>query len=314
MFAKVILTKKEMTRINLISVAASILFSLSVYAQKTFTPMSRTDYKLWGEGIDQVYDSEAEVNFIVEPSYSGSPALSLCDGKIKVLSGEKEYLKECGSELYSSLVFLAKHAVMTANYYTNQRYGCDGVTYFLYYKNDGVRCWTPNGLCGQTVKVFWDVILAVTSNNDAHLEQQKAIADSTCKIFKTYYPEDFVDIVISKSSFGSNPFNVELSLLAKTELSDFLWSDLHLTFNFKRLKYKRKYKQIYLKKYEKTLQQVAYWMYAQSDFGDKSNAVDFIVDVVTEPEINKNQCGTYEIKINEKDITADKMVSLLQKL
>lgn len=304
----------KMKRFILFSIVLLTLCSLKVYAQKAFTPMSRLDYKLWGEGIDRVYDSEAEVNFIVEPSYSGSPALSLCNGTIKVQAGEKEYLKECGSELYSSLVFLAKHSVMTANYYTNQRHGLDGMTYFLYYKYDGVRCWTPDGLCGQTVKVFWNVIHAVTTNDDALLEQQKAIADSTCKIFKSYYPEDFADIVISKSSFGSNPFNVELSLFTKTELSDFLRSDLYLTFNFKRLKYRRRYKQDYLQKYENILQQVAYWMYTQSDYGDKSNAVDFIVYDVTEPEISKNQYGTYEIKINEKDISVDKMVSLIQQL
>ena len=304
----------KMKRFILFSIVLLTLCSLKVYAQKAFTPMSRLDYKLWGEGIDRVYDSEAEVNFIVEPSYSGSPALSLCNGTIKVQAGEKEYLKECGSELYSSLVFLAKHSVMTANYYTNQRHGLDGMTYFLYYKYDGVRCWTPDGLCGQTVKVFWNVIHAVTTNDDALLEQQKAIADSTCKIFKSYYPEDFANIVISKSSFGSDPFNVELSLLAKTELSDFLRSDLYLTFNFKRLKYRRRYKQDYLQKYENILQQVAYWMYTQSDYGDKSNAVDFIVYDVTEPEISKNQYGTYEIKINEKDITVDKMIALLRQL
>ncbi len=314
MFVPVFQTKTEMKRFILISVIASAICCLNVYAQKAFRPISRMDYKLWGEGIDRVYDNEAEVNFIVEPSYSGSPALSLCNGTIKVQAGDKEYLKECDSELYSSLVFLAKHSVMTANYYTNQRYGFDGITYFLYYKYDGVRCWMPNGLCGQTVKVFWNVINAVTTNDDALLEQQKAIADSTCKIFKTYYPEDFADIVISKSSFGSNPFNVILSLLAVTELSDFLRTDLELTFNFKRLKYRRSYKQDYLRKYEKTLQQVAYWMYVQSDFGDISNAVHFIVADVTEPIIGKNQYGTYEIKINEKDISADKMVSLIQQL
>ena len=248
------------------------------------------------------------------PFHSGSPALSLNNGTIKVVTGEKEYLKECDSELYSTLVFLAKHSVMTANYYTNQHYGFDGMTYYLFYKSDGVRSWCPNGLCGQTVEVFWNVIQAVKTDDDALLEQQKAIADSICKKFKTYYPEDFADIVISKSSFGSNPFNVILSLLAVTELSDFLRTDLKLTFNFKRLKYRRSYKQDYLQKYEKTLQQVAYWMYVQSDFGDISNAVYFIVDDVTEPIIGKNQYGTYEIKINEKDITVDKMVSLIQQL
>jgi hypothetical protein len=55
-------------------------------------------------------------------------------------------------------------------------------------------------------------------------------------------------------------------------------------------------------------------MYVQSDFGDISNAVYFIVDDVTEPIIGKNQYGTYEIKINEKDISVDKMVSLIQQL
>ena len=315
MFAPVIQTKTEMKRIVLISVLASAICCLNVNAQKAFRPMSMMDYKIWGEGIDRLFDTEAEVNFMFAPFHSGSPALSLNNGTIKVVTGEKEYLKECDSELYSSLVFLAKHSVMTANYYTNQNYGFDGFTFFLFYKSDGVHSWCPNGLCGQTVEVFWNVLQAVETDDNALLEQQKAIADSACKIFKSYYPEDFVDISIYKSSFSNNPFNVELSLLAITELSeDFIRTDLQLTFNFKRLKYRRSYKQDYLRKYEKTLQQVAYWMYVQSDFGDSSNAVDFIVADVTDPVIGKNQYGTYEIKINEKDITVDKMVSLIQQL
>lgn len=314
MFVPVIQTKTEMKRFILISVIASAICCLNVNAQKAFRPMSMMDYKIWGEEIDRLFDTEAEVNFMFAPFHSGSPALSFNHGTIKVVTGEKEYLKECDSELYSSLVFLAKHSVMTANYYTNQHYGFDGMTYYLFYKSDGVRSWQPNGLCGQTVEVFWNVLQAVETDNDALLEQQKAIADSICKKIKTYYPEDFADIVISKSSFGSNPFNVILSLLAVTELSDFLRTDLKLTFNFKRLKYRRSYKQDYLQKYENTLQQVAYWMYVQSDFGDISNAVYFIVDDVTEPIIGKNQYGTYEIKINEKDISVDKMVSLIQQL
>lgn len=314
MFVPVIQTKTEMKRFILISVIASAICCLYVNAQKAFRPMSMMDYNIWGEEFNRLFDTEAEVNFMFAPFHSGSPALSLNNGTIKVVTGEKEYLKECDSELYSSLVFLAKHSVMTANYYTNQHYGFDGMTYYLFYKSDGVRSWHPNGLCGQTVEVFWNVIQAVKTDDDALLEQQKAIADSICKKFKTYYPEDFADIVISKSSFGSNPFNVILSLLAVTELSDFLRTDLQLTFNFKRLKYRRSYKQDYLQKYEKTLQQVANWMYVQSDFGDISNAVHFIVADVTDPVIGKNQYGTYEIKINEKDITVDKMVSLIQQL
>ncbi len=314
MFVPVIQTKTEMKRFILISVIASAICCLNVNAQKAFRPMSMMDYKIWGEEIDRLFDSKAEVNFMFAPFHSGSPALSFNNGTIKVVTGEKEHLKECDPKLYSSLVFLAKHSVMTANYYTNQHYGFDGMTYYLFYKSDGVHSWQPRGLCRQTVDVFWNVMHAVEADDNALLEQQKAIADSICKKFKTYYPEDFADIVISKSSFGSNPFNVILSLLAVTELSDFLRTDLKLTFNFKRLKYRRSYKQDYLQKYEKTLQQVAYWMYVQSDFGDISNAVYFIVDDVTEPIIGKNQYGTYEIKINEKDISVDKMVSLIQQL
>ena len=314
MFVPVIQTKTEMKRFILISVIASAFCCLNLNAQKAFRPMSMMDYKIWGEEIDRLFDSKAEVNFMFGPFHSGSPALSLNNGTIKVVTREKEYLKECDSELYSSLVFLAKHSVMTANYYTNQRYGFDGMTFFLFYKSDGVHSWQPRGLCRQTVDVFWNVMHAVEADDNALLEQQKAIADSACKIFKSYYPEDFVDIKIYKSSFSNNPFNVELSLLAITELSDFMRTDLQLSFNFKRLKYRRRYKQTYFQKYEKTLQQVAYWMYVQSDFGDSSNAVDFIVADVTDPVIGKNQYGTYEIKINEKDITADKMVSLIQQL
>ena len=314
MFVPVIQTKTEMKRIVLISVIASAFCCLNVNAQKAFRPMSMMDYNIWGEEFNRLFDTEAEVNFMFAPFHSGSPALSLNNGTIKVVTGEKEYLKECDSELYSSLVFLAKHSVMTANYYTNQNYGLDGITFFLFYKSDGVHSWQPRGLCRQTVDVFWNVMHAVEADDNALLEQQKAIADSACKIFKSYYPEDFVDISIYKSSFSSDPFNVRLRLFSVTELSDFKRTDLQLTFNFKRLKYRRSYKQDYLRKYEKTLQQVANWMYVQSDFGDISNAVHFIVADVTEPIIGKNQYGTYEIKINEKDITVDKMVSLIQQL
>lgn len=314
MFVPVIQTKTEMKRFILISVIASAICCLNVNAQKAFRPMSMMDYKIWGEEIDRLFDTEAEVNFMFAPFHSGSPALSFNNGTIKVVTGEKEHLKECDLKLYSSLVFLAKHSVMTANYYTNQHYGFDGMTYYLFYKSDGVHSWQPKGLCRQTVEVFWNVMHAVETDDNALLEQQKVIADSACNIFKSYYPKDFVDIKIYKSSFSNNPFNVELSLLAITELSDFMRTDLQLSFNFKRLKYRRRYKQTYFQKYEKTLQQVAYWMYVLSDFGDSSIAVDFIVADVTDPVIGKNQYGTYEIKINEKDISVDKMVSLIQQL
>ena len=263
MFVPVIQTKTEMKRFILISVIASAFCCLNLNAQKAFRPISMMDYKIWGEEIDRLFDSKAEVNFMFGPFHSGSPALSLNNGTIKVVTRDS---------------------------------------------------WQPKGLCRQTVEVFWNVMHAVETDDNALLEQQKVIADSACNIFKSYYPEDFVDIKIYKSSFSNNPFNVELSLLAITELSDFMRTDLQLSFNFKRLKYRRRYKQTYFQKYEKTLQQVAYWMYVQSDFGDSSNAVDFIVADVTDPVIGKNQYGTYEIKINEKDITADKMVSLIQQL
>ena len=295
-----------------IAIIASTLSCYNVYAQKAFYPMSRTDYKLWGDGIDRVFDNDAEVNFIIDPSYSGSPALSIHSGLIKVQAGGKTYETKCRPELSTSFISLAKHSVTTANYYTSRRLGLDGITYFLYYKNDGVRCWAPNGLCGQAVAVFNAIINAIIANDNDLLEKQAAIADSTCNIFKTYYPEDFVDIAVYKSTFGSDPFNVSLKLFSNTGLS--VSSILDLTFNFKRLKYRRRYKETYLQKYEDVLKEVGYWMYAQSDFVDKSNKVNFIVKDVKEPEIRKNEYGTYEILIKESGLTANNMISILQQL
>ena len=295
-----------------VAIIASTLSCHNVYAQKAFYPMSRNDYKLWGDCIDRVFDNDAEVNFIIDPSYSGSPALSIQSGLIKVQAGGKTYETQCRPELSTSFISLAKHSVTTANYYTSRRLGLDGTTYFLYYKDNGVRCWMPDGLCGQAVAVFNDIINAIITNDNDLLEKQAAIADSTCNVFKTYYPDDFVDIVVYKSTFGSDPFNVTLKLLSNTGLS--VSSILDLTFNFKRLKYRRSYKKSYLQKYESVLKEVAYWMYAQSDFVDKSNTVNFIVKDVTEPEIRKNEYGTYEIMLKENGLTANNMISILQQL
>ena len=86
MFVPVIQTKTEMKRFILISVIASAFCCLNLNAQKAFRPMSMMDYKIWGEEIDRLFDSKAEVNFMFGPFHSGSPALSLNNGTIKVVT------------------------------------------------------------------------------------------------------------------------------------------------------------------------------------------------------------------------------------
>jgi hypothetical protein len=89
-------------------------------------------------------------------------------------------------------------------------------------------------------------------------------------------------------------------------------SNLDVVFTFADKDFKEEYRELYREKYGRTIQQVAHWIYALSDFADDENYVSFIVDDnVTEPQVSKDG-KQYEIKLKESDLTVQKMLSLIQ--
>jgi len=304
-----------MRRITIMSLF--VLFScFMLSAQKAFTPISKLEYDVWRHFFDDNFLNRADVQLLVDPSLIRPVplvSLSLSNGVIRVCSSEKEYSMNCSSELYTSLKLLAKHAVLTATF-ASRREGLDGTTYFLFSGYDGVTCWTPYGMCAETVNLFKQVADAVKAGDRELLEKQISVSDSLRHVYKTYYPQDFA--LISKSvSVSSVPeAGHKLSFYADN-ISDWLVGGFRVDFSFPGDTFKDEYRDLYFKKYEKVLQEVAYWMVVQSDFADNSNYVWIIVDEsVAEPQVFNSEYGGYGIRMKESDLTADKMLSLLKEL
>ena len=291
-----------------------LLSCLTVNAQKAFTPISKSEYEIWGHFFDDNFQESAEVQLLVDQIIRPAPlvSLSLVNGVIRVCSSDKEYSMRCSRELYRSLKLLAKHAVNTANFASRYQ-GLDGITYFLFTGSDGVTCWTPKGMCAQTIDLFKQVADAVKAGDRELLEKQIGVSDSLCRVFKTYYPRDFVVIAVGVSILSAPEKGHILSLYA----TDFDWSigGFSVDFSFPGDTFTDEYRDTYLKKYEKVMQEVGYWAFAQSDFADKSNYATFKVDEsVSEPKANYSETDGYVIRLKESDLTADKMLSLLKQL
>lgn len=304
-----------MRRITIISLFV-ILSCLTVSAQKAFTPISKSQYEIWGHFLDDNYLKSADVQFLVDPSLIRPVplvSLSLSNGVIRACSSEKEYSMKCSSGLYTSLKLLAKHAVKTANFASRYQ-GLDGTTYFLFTGSDGVTCWSPYGMCAKTIDLFKQVADAVKAGDRELLEKQISVSDSLYHVYKTYYPRDFVVIGKSVSIPSAPETGHKLSLFADT---GFDWSigGFSVDFSFPGDTFRDEYRNLYYEKYENVLQEVAYWIFAHSDFADKSNNATFIVDEsISEPQANYSETDGYVIKLKESDLTADKMLSLLQQL
>lgn len=293
-----------------------LLSCLTVSAQRAFTPISKNQYDVWDHFFDENYVNNADVQLLVDPSLIRPVplvSLLLSRGIIKVCSSEKEYNIRCSNELYTSLKLLAKHAVKTANFASRYQ-GLDGTTYFLFTGSDGVTCWTPYGMCAQTVNLFKQVADAVKAGNRELLEKQIGVSDSLCREFKTYYHRDFVVIAVGVSIPSAPETGHKLSLYADTGF-DWSMGGLRVEFPFPGDTFKEEYRKLYFEKYEKVMQEVGYWVFAQSDFADKSNYATFIVDEsISEPKAIHSETDGYVIRLKESDLTADKMLTLLQQL
>ena len=296
-----------------------MISGLNAGAQNLFSPITKSHYDSWNKYLDKYYNKSADVNFIMPSDMMRSPSilesLVMYRGIIKVTSQEgKEYSVKCSPELYSSLKLLAKHAVMTSSYVSRYQ-GLDGQMYFMFYKSDGAWCWTPYGMCNDIVAVFKEVMNAVRQGNLKQMDRQIVAADSLRRLVKTFYPEQGWPVTVSVSI----PWTEDNKLAPIKHLSlyssycgDWFSNNLDMVFTFDDKDFKEEYRKLYLEKYESTIQKVAHWIYALSDFADDGYYVSFIIDdSVTEPQISKED-KQYEIKLKESDLTADKMLSLLR--
>ena len=295
----------------LICLLIMAVFYLNAGAQDLFSPISKTGYQSWDKYIDKYFTKYADVNFIMPSDMMISPdileSLVMFGGDLTVTSQEgKEYNVKCSPELYRSLKLLAKHSVMTSSYVSDYM-GFDGQTYFLFYNFDGVRCWSPYGMCRDIVSVFSEVMKAVRDNDIKRLDKQIVVADSLRHSIKRFYSKEVIPITVTVSI----PWTQDNKPAAIKHLSLYS-SNLDVVFTFDNKDYKEEYRALYREKYGRTIQQVAHWIYALSDIADDENYVSFIVDDnVTEPQVSKDG-KQYEIKLKESDLTARKMLSLIQ--
>lgn len=308
-----------MKKTNLLSILLIIaLTSLNVGAQNLLSPITKSHYDSWSKYLDKYYNKSADVNFIMPSDMMISPSilesLVMNRGTIKVTSQQgQEYSVKCSPELYNSLKLLAKHAVMTSSYASRYQ-GLDGQMYFMFYKSDGAWCWSPYGVCNDVVTVFKEVMNAVRQGNLKQMDRQIVAADSLRRLIKTFYPEKGWPVIVSVST----PWTADNKLAPIKHLSlysqfcgDWFSNNLDVVFTFDDKDFKEEYRKLYLEKYESTIQKVAHWIYALSDFADDGYYVSFIVDdSVTEPQISKDQ-KQLEIRLKESDLTAEKMISLL---
>lgn len=309
-----------MRRTNILICLIIMAFScLNAGAQNMFSPITKSHFNYFGKYIDKYYNKSADVNLIMPSDMLISPSILesfvMYRGSLTVTSQQgKEYKVKCSGELYRSLKLLAKHTVMTSSYASSHT-GLDGQMYFLFCNSDGACCWSPYGICNDIVSVFKEVMNAVRDNDTKRLDKQIVVADSLRHLIKTFYSEKAIPIIVSVST----PWTQDNKLADITHLSlyssfgDVLTGgNLDVVFTFDKKDFKEEYRKSYREKYESTLQQVAYWIYALSDFADDNNHVTFIVDdSVTSPIISRED-KQYEIKLKESDLTADKMLSLLQ--
>lgn len=80
------------------------------------------------------------------------------------------------------------------------------------------------------------------------------------------------------------------------------------------IRYKKKYKQLYLDKYGEIFLDVADWIYTKTDLLDKNQRITyFIKNDVEKPDLSYYE-GHYGVTMNETYITAENMISLFQEI
>ena len=80
------------------------------------------------------------------------------------------------------------------------------------------------------------------------------------------------------------------------------------------IRYKKKYKQLYLDKYGEIFLDVADWIYTKTDLLDKNQRITyFIKNDVKKTDLSYFE-GHYWVTMNETHITAENMISLFQEI
>ena len=270
----------------------SLLAPNMVNAQNAFTPISKSSYSRSQEFFDEYFDdySLAIVNFMMTYSLVPEPFVSLSlrmnydksNGIITVRTKNNKYSMECNPELYSSLIHLTKHAVNTSSF-TMDRTGVDGATYYLFYDDNGVTTWSPDGITDYVVRLFEHIGTSVMAGDRERLESFNAVADYLQNEFRKYYHED--NLRTDRGVSSRPPEKVQtLSLYAdlgsdfSTMLTYCDQGGFQLQFKFDDDSFKEEYREQYSEKYDNLLRKLGYWIFVQSDFADDSNYATFIVD------------------------------------
>ena len=311
----------------LVLLCVSLIVPNKVAAQNVFKPISRSDYN--SNIIDKYFDNSsfAFVNFMMSYSLIIQPfeALSIrmsdekYAGIITVRTKNGEYIMECSPELYASLILLTKHAVNTASF-TMDRGGLDGANYYLFLNDNGVTSWSPEGLPEIAVNLFEHIGTTVMAGDKERLESFTDIADYLYHAFKANYYENMLQTHYGlTSTWPEKVYTLSLSADLGSDVYKMMTyqqyfdlGGLQVQFKFDNEEFRDQDRQYY-NKYESLLREVGYWVYVQSDFADDSNLATFIVDEsVSAPLVKETGSCQFEIRLKESDLTADKMISLLE--
>ena len=82
--------------------------------------------------------------------------------------------------------------------------------------------------------------------------------------------------------------------------------------NHNYIRYRNKYKQLYLDKYGEIFLNVADWIYTNSDLLDKNRRITYFIDNDVETPVLSHYEEHYGVTMNETFITAENMISLFQ--
>lgn len=302
-------------KVLLYALIATILSSLNVgnlESQNVFTPISKSTYEGSKKFINKYYDDDADVNVLI-PCFSlikGYPTIVyLRRGSIIVNVDNKTHKMECSYELYESLKVLAKHAVMTASY-TSYREFPDAQLDFLFYGDNGATCISSTGTCSETMDFFRHLADAVKAQDKTLLEGQKAVSDSLCRVFKTYYPKEAVAV---ERCISWAPDKSYSKLEISASIPEGPQIILFLTFEYEAMRDYDRDAKPYVDKYGSTLQEVAYQLLVNPDIKDCQQRTDLIVDEsVSEPTVTKSGFRWSEITLRSSDITPEKLLSLIK--
>ena len=127
---------------------------------------------LWGHFYDKI-ESKSKIKY--SPELVTSYQLQVPDSVLDILQ------------------MLVKSAIETSSYLFEKR-GFDGITYHFESSGNAAECWTPNGRCGELVKIFDQCCRAVMNNDvDSIIKLMPQCREMTVS-FRMDYPSDLFEV------------------------------------------------------------------------------------------------------------------------